>query len=246
MTSSIKTQPFPFRDFVRAKDAITHALVDEQDTYLLLTGEVGTGKTAVLRQISEDLDRCRYRTLYFSESRRVGAAGFIRVLARTLRQPPCRSHSETVHELVRVLAEAGPRILVWFDEAQDLPEETLAEARGLVEASLEGTRNLQIMLCGLPPLRAHLQEHPRLWRRIVVREEITGLLAEEVEGFLEHHFGAAAKRVCAAGRTALFEHARGAPGILVGMFRALLRRVPDKGKIEPEHVDETLQRWDLA
>lgn len=247
MTAQTATAPYPYRDFVRAKEAIAHALVEEQDTYLLLTGDPGTGKTAILRQLRDDLDRGRFRVLYFAETRRLGAAGFTRVLARTLRQRPCRSHAETVHDLVRALAETAPRLLVWFDEAQDLPEETLAEARGLVEASLDGTLNLQVLLCGLPPLRAHLQEHPQLWRRIVVREEITGLQTDEVEGFLAHHFGAAdAKRLCTDGINALFEQARGAPGLIVPMMRTVLRRVPGKAKIAPEQVDETLQRWDLA
>jgi type II secretory pathway predicted ATPase ExeA len=247
MTSMTKTAPYPYQDFVRAKEAIAHALVEEDDTYLLLTGEPGTGKTAILRQLREDLDRCRYRILYFAETRRLGPAGFVRVLARALRQRPSRSHAETVHDLIRVLGESAPRLLLWFDEAQDLPEETLTEARGLVEASLESTMNLQILLCGLPPLRAHLQEHPQLWRRIVVREEITGLQADEVEDFLVHHFGTSdTKRICDEGMTMLFEHARGAPGLIVPMMRTILRRSPGKGKIAPEQLDDTLQRWDLA
>ena len=238
---------FPFRDFVRARDVLAEALVEEEESYLLLTGDSGTGKTQVLHQLRQDLDRCRYRVLYFAETRRLAPAGFTRVLARVLRLSPCRSHAETVHELVRILGDGGPRLLVWFDEAQDLPEETLAEARGLVEADLEGTRNLQLLLCGLPPLRANLQAHLRLWRRIVVREEITGLQSDEVADFLEHSFGEAqAKRVCDQGRTLLFEHARGAPGLLVSMFRHVLRKAPGKGKFAPEHVEDVLQRWDLA
>jgi len=80
MTTKTQIAPYPFRDFVRAKDSLTQALVQEHDTYLLITGDPGTGKTALLRELREDLDRCRYRVLYFAETRRLGAAGFVRVL----------------------------------------------------------------------------------------------------------------------------------------------------------------------
>jgi hypothetical protein len=103
-------------------------------------------------------------------------------------------------------------------------------------------------LVGLPKLRAGLQAHPPLWRRILVREEITGLLFEEMEAFLEHHFPSGqGKRLCERGLSALFERAKGAPGLLLPMARAVLARAEaSMGKIDPAHLEETLVRWDLG
>ena len=71
--------PFPFRDFVRAKQSLVEAFVDGGETYAMLTGETGTGKTALLRELRSQLDRGRHRVLYFSAARKLGAAGLVKV-----------------------------------------------------------------------------------------------------------------------------------------------------------------------
>ena len=241
-----RTQPYPFSDFQRALENLERATDDPGETYVLLTGPTGVGKTRTLDALQERRDRCRDRILYFPKSQRLGASGFIRVVAGRYRVSPSRSHAETFDHVVRVLRDSPQRLLLWFDEAHDLPEETLHEARGLAEADLEGTSNIQVILCGLPTLRGQLKEHPSLWRRIVVREEITGLLADEVPPFLEHHHGPeAAKRMGKKAMGVLFEHSRGAPGVLLPMFRAVIKRSPKAGEIAPESVVDIVQDWDL-
>ncbi len=238
--------PFLFSDFVRAKDVLQSALCDELETYLLLTGETGTGKTALMRQLRAELDRARFRVLYFSQSQKLNASGLVRVLARNLRVKASLSHSESLDRLVRALAEETQHWLLWFDEAHDLPEETLLEVRALAESDLDGDRRVHVFLAGLPKLRAQLQECPPLWRRLVVREEITGLLFEEQNDFLEHHFKKEqVKRLCEQGATILFERAKGSPGILLPMFRMVLNANPGKAKLDTAYVEDALQRWDL-
>jgi len=240
--------PFPFADFVRARDSLTHALVELGDTYAMLTGDTGTGKTALLRELRSQLDRTRHRVLYFSEARKLGAAGLIKVVGESLRVRSSMCHSLSLDRLLRALADETQTVQLWLDEAQDLPAETLAEARALAESDLDGSRRVQVLFVGLPRLRSELQSQPYLWRRIVVREEINGLVFDELEDFLDHHFPSGqSKRLCAHGLAALFERAGGVPGLLLPMYRAVLARAGSgKGKIEPEQVDDTLERWDLA
>ncbi|MDP2643718.1 MAG: ATP-binding protein [Desulfobacterales bacterium] len=99
------TSHFAFADFVRTLENLENTLRNQQDRYLLLTGETGVGKTMLCRQLHTDLDRCRYRMLYFSHARHLSATGLIRVLAGWLRVPTRRSHSETLHGLVHLLRE---------------------------------------------------------------------------------------------------------------------------------------------
>ena len=240
--------PYPFADFVRAKDNIAHALTDLDETYAMLTGETGTGKTALLRELRGQLDRTRHRVLYFSEARKLGAAGLVKVVGESLRVRTSMCHSVSLERLLRALSEESHTILLWMDEAQDLPSETLAEIRALAESDLDGARRVQVLFVGLPKLRAEMQAHPYLWRRIVVREEITGLVFGEVQDFLDHHFtDGQSTRLCELGLTTLFERAGGVPGLLLPMYRAVLARAGNgKGKIEPEQVHDTLERWDLA
>ena len=71
--------PYPFRDFVRAKDTLAHALIELEESYAMLSGETGTGKTALLRELRGQLDRTRHRVLYFAEARKLGAAGLVKL-----------------------------------------------------------------------------------------------------------------------------------------------------------------------
>lgn len=240
--------PYPFADFVRARDNLVCALVELGETYAMLTGDTGTGKTALLRELRGQLDRTRHRVLYFAEARKLGAAGLVKVVGETLRVRTSMCHSVSLDRLLRALSDESQTIQLWLDEAQDLPAETLAEVRALAESDLDGARRVQVLFVGLPRLRAELQALPYLWRRVVVREEITGLVYDELLDFLDHHFPAGqSKRLCNQGLTALFERAGGVPGLLLPMYRAILARAGSgKGKIEPEHVDDTLERWDLA
>lgn len=240
--------PFPYRDFERVKTAVQQALCENQDTYVLLTGDTGTGKTALLRRLKADIDRTRFRVVYFSEARKLGATGLVKVIAEALRVRTSTCHSVTLDRLLRALPGEPQCILLWLDEAHELPTETLAQARALAESHLEQDSRVRVLLCGLPRLRAELQAHPHLWRRIVVREEICGLVFDELEGFLDHHFNAEhGKRLCEQGLVSLFERAKGVPGLILPMYRTLLAKAgAAKGKIDPVQVEEILERWDLA
>jgi len=240
-------QPFPFADYVRARQTLERALREGADRYLLLTGDTGCGKTALLAELLASLDRHRLRPLYFSHARQLGPSGLIRVLARALRVAPGRSHAETMHALTTQLREETVELCLAFDEAHELPAETLGEARALAEADLGRPSRLRLLFAGLPPLRERLQDIPPLWRRITVREEITSLTRDELPAFLEHHFGKpTAQRFHDDALRILFDRGRALPGLLGPATRTVLRAAPAKGTILAPFVEEILDRWELA
>jgi len=238
---------FPFADFSKAREALLAAVRAERDAFLLLTGDTGVGKSTLLQDLRAALDRCRYRVLYFPGGRKLGPSGFIRVLARTLRLAPRRSHAETMQVVSRQLLDDPQRLLVWLDDAHEVPDDTLGEARSLAESSLGVSAVLQVVLAGWPSLRERLQGTPALWRRIVVRQEITGLTRDELPAFLAHHFREDAHQLGDDGLALLFEHGRGVPGVIVSMYRTLLEAHRGGGQpLDAHRIDEVLQRWDLA
>jgi type II secretory pathway predicted ATPase ExeA len=241
------TTYFAFADFARVIENLENSFRNEADRYLLLTGQTGVGKTWLCRQLHTTLDRCRYRVLYFSHARHLSATGLIRVLAGCLRLPTRRSHSETLQGLIHSLCEQPHQLLIWFDEAHELTDETLLEARSLAESDLADNCPVRILLIGLPSLRDRLQGIATLWRRIVVREELTGLTFDELTPFIEHHFGAEkGQLICQEGMRILFERARGIPGLVVPMFRKILADSEPNCPINPTTLDDILQRWELA
>lgn len=242
--------PYAYRDFERAKESLRAAICDAGESYALLTGDTGTGKSALLRQLRQELDRGRMRVLYFSESRRLGATGLVKVVGEGLRVRTSMCHSVSFDRLLKAIADQPQTILLWLDEAHELPEETMGEVRALVESDLDGVRRVRVLFAGMPPLRAQLQAQTHLWRRIVVREEILGLVLEEMPAFLEHHFPAdehGTIRLCEEGTSLLFERAKGAPGLLLPMYRTILFRAgPGTAALDLTTVEEILDRWDLA
>ncbi len=238
--------PFPYKDFQRAGRKIHGVLQHGSDCYLLLTADSGAGKTTLSRRLEARLDRCQNRLLYLSCDHKLGAAGFVRVLARSLRLSPFRSHAETTQDIARQLAEDPQRTIVLFDNAQELPDETLLEARTLAESRLQKRPLLQVLFVGLPPLRSRLQAIPQLWRRLYIREELTGLVREELPAFVEHHFDRAhCQRLNEDVQSLIFERGRGIPGFMLPMLRLAFETFPN-GTVDVADLDDRLQQWDLG
>lgn len=237
--------PFLFDDFKNTLEKLQEA-TDRADRYLLLTGESGSGKTSLLRALKERLDRVRYRVVYLHLPG-LKPSSFVRCLARSLRVSVGRSQPETAQAISRALREDAGHTLLWLDETQLLPQETFAELTTLSEGDLSGALPFSILLCGLPPLRERLQapELFPLWRRLLVRLELTGLRTDEARSFTEHHLGEEARRVPDSTLALLFEQARGLPGLLLPYLERTLRDAPE-GAIPPEVAETILQRYEMA
>lgn len=204
--------PFPYHDWNQAKDALESA-ARRGTFYALVTGASGTGKTSLCHALA--IDRQKSPVLYLSASR-VSLLSVVRYFAQVLRVPPRRSSVETTKALVDVLRERSARPLVWIDEADRLPRDTLTELRSLVEFDPEPAPLTSLVLSGPPELRAILDapEMFPLKRRVSLRVILEGLRRDELDPFLVHRFGDGARRVPVALKDELFERTRGAPALV--------------------------------
>lgn len=161
--------------------------------FVMLTGEVGTGKTTLLHALLGQLDSTTNSAFIFNP--RLDPLGFFRVLFEELGiGPACDSKAEYLlalnHYLIEKLA-ANERVLLIVDEAQNLSTEMLEEIRLLSNLETPTSKLIQIMLVGQPELQALIDkpELRQLRQRIALRHHLRPFdereLAEYVEGRLE-------------------------------------------------------------
>jgi general secretion pathway protein A len=229
--------PFPYSDYVRAKAALLEALTGPP-FYALLTGVSGTGKSALLRDVVESLDRQRYVTIYLS-STRASMANIVRFLARSLKVATRRSSLETIDEVAKAIRLArGTRHVVYVDEADRLSAETLQEFRVIAECELQDEPLFSVVLSGLPSLADQIDAPIAfpLKRRIGLRCVLRGLCREELVPFLEHRFGADARRVPPGAHDDLFERTQATPGLLDKVVRHTLARSNSRLEVDDFHA----------
>jgi general secretion pathway protein A len=217
--------PFPYRDYVAARDALL-AAIRGGFFYGLVLGESGTGKTTIPREVAATLDRHRHQILYLSSSM-ASVLGVANFLAESLRVSPRRSYLETTKVIAEALKAQPVHHVLWIDEADQVSREMLAEVRVLAECDLAVPQLLSVVLSGLPSLRSTLdvRELFPLKRRITVRRTLAGLARDELDPFLVFRLGvAAARRLPQAAKDELFERTKGAPALVLKAARFALER----------------------
>lgn len=236
--------PFPYADYVAAKDALVQVLAGPP-SYALVVGPSGTGKSALLRDVVDSLDRQRFTTIYLS-STRASMSNIVRFLARVLKVPTRRSSIETMDEVAKSIRLAkSSRHVVYVDEADRLTADTLQEFRVIAECELEGEPLFSVVLSGLPSLSEQIDAPIAfpLKRRIGLRCVLRGLCREELVPFLDHRFGPDARRVPPAAHDDLFERTQATPGLLDKIVRhALAGRA---GRLDPDDVHAALDQAGL-
>lgn len=228
------TMPFLYRDYVAARAALI-AATQRGTFYASLSGGSGVGKTSLARDLGGALDRLRFLFIYIAASR-VSTTGFARHLAVMLRAPIRRSALEMGRVVTEALRAQPTHAIVWVDEADRLPLDTLTEIRSLAEFDDSVSQSFSVVLSGAPELVALLDD-PRLFalkRRISLPLTLTGLARDELDSFLLHRFGTAeAARVSPSILDDLFERTQGTPALVDSITRTALERA------RPHKLDET-------
>src|SRR5574338_517609 len=128
--------------------------------FVLLTGEVGTGKTTLLHALLAQLDRETASAFIFNP--RLGPLDFFRMVFEELGiEEKCETKAQYLLALNRFLIERLERdvpTLLIVDEAQNLSPEMLEEIRLLSNLETPTSKLLQIMLVGQPELLEMLDQ----------------------------------------------------------------------------------------
>jgi general secretion pathway protein A len=163
--------------------------VQSRKGFVMLTGEVGTGKTTLLNRLLRNLRKGGEPTAYiFNPILSVGE--FIEYTLADF-GIPCASMDKTVQLrklnsflLEKFMAEKTPVLII--DEAQNLSDSVMEEIRLLTNFETATTKLLQIILCGQPELedRMRVPQLRQLRQRIAIRAKTRALSAEDVHAYM--------------------------------------------------------------
>ena len=178
----------------RHRDALAHLLygIGAGGGFVLLTGEVGTGKTTVCRCLLEQLP-ANVRLAYILNPK-LNAIELMATMCDELgiEYDPKESSLKTFTDLLsrRLLDnhEQGLNTVLMIDEAQNLSVEVLEQIRLLTNLETNQKKLLQIILIGQPELQELLakKELRQLAQRITARYHLRPLSLNETKSYLEH------------------------------------------------------------
>jgi general secretion pathway protein A len=219
----------------RHAEALAHLLygITESGGFIQLTGEVGTGKTTVVRSLLEQIPGSTDVALVLNPN--LSPREFLLVICEEL------GVSLSIHErhslkaivdaLNRRLLDAhavGRRVVLIVDEAQNLSPDVLEQIRLLTNLETAKQKLLQIILIGQPELRELLARNDlrQLAQRITGRYHLEPLNRDETDAYVRHRLEVAGARgeIFSRGTTgAIYRAARGVPRLInVISDRALL------------------------
>ena len=178
--------------------------IESRKGFVMLTGEVGTGKTTLLNRFLDGLHRRRIRTAFLFNSRMNTKQLFDYVLAEF--EIPCeaREKSLQVIKLNQWLLEryaAGETVVLVVDEAQNLSKSVLEEIRLLSNMETSSDKLLQIVLSGQSELeeKVRLPELRQLRQRITLRCKTAPLKREQTQAYIAERL-----RIAGAGGEPIF------------------------------------------
>jgi general secretion pathway protein A len=219
----------------RHAEALAHLLygINESGGFIQLTGEVGTGKTTVVRTLLSRVPH--HADVAVILNPRVTPVEFLLTICEELGIEIAGADRDSVKQMVDALnrrlltAHAeGRRIIVIVDEAQNLTAEVLEQVRLLTNLETPTQKLLQIILIGQPELRELLDrtELRQLAQRITGRYHLEPLSPEETRGYVRHRLrvaGAIEEIFTPAALSEVHRLAAGIPRVInVTCDRALL------------------------
>lgn len=159
--------------------------------FIKITGEVGTGKTLLLRKIMNSEQVAGYEIAYLPNPY-LTASEMRLALAKEL-QVDLKANDEISvtdainHRLIE-LNQQGKQVMVLIDEAQDLPDETLEAIRLFGNLETESAKLVQIVLFGQPELdyRLNQDRFRQLRQRISFSYRLRPLTLDETSAYIAY------------------------------------------------------------
>jgi general secretion pathway protein A len=165
--------------------------IEERQGFVAISGEVGLGKTTILRSYLERVDAKLLKAIYIFNANVSFQSLLKTIFGEFGSDPEADDTFEMVNRLHQLLIEAyqqGLNVALIIDEAQNMPIETLENLRMLSNLETNKEKLLQIIMIGQPEFdhKLNLNELRQLKQRIVIRSTIEPLTPEESLAYIQH------------------------------------------------------------
>ena len=231
--------------------------IQSRKGFVLLTGEVGTGKTTLINKLLEWLRLQQVATAFIFNSR-LNVPQFLDYLMADFGIPcDSKAKSQVLLRLYNWLLDryrAGETAVLIVDEAQNLSEEVLEEIRMLTNLETFTEKLLQIVLVGQPELEQKLKQPQlrQLRQRLTLRAKTYALTPDETKAYVQQRL-----RIAGSNGQPIFEpealaaihrYALGIPRVINLLCEhCLVSAFVDQQKIvAPTVVDGVARDFDLG
>ncbi|WND02604.1 XrtA-associated ATPase [Temperatibacter marinus] len=179
------------RSHKKAMAYLTYGL-SQGEGFIIVTGDIGTGKTTLVRHLFDTLDRNEFVAALIV-STQLSADDLLRTVAAAYGlDTQAEEKGELITRLERFLREQnslGKRVLLVVDEAQNLSSAALEEMRMISNFQSGEDALLQSFLVGQPEFRTRIFNAPeleQLRQRVIATHHIDPMEPEEVADYIEH------------------------------------------------------------
>jgi len=231
--------------------------IQSRKGFVLLTGEVGTGKTTLINKLLEWLRLQQVATAFIFNSR-MNVPQFLDYMMADFGIPcDSRAKSQVLLRLYNWLLDryrAGETAVLIVDEAQNLSDEVLEEIRMLTNLETFTEKLLQIVLVGQPELEQKLKQPQlrQLRQRLTLRAKTHALTLDETKAYVQQRL-----RIAGSNGQQIFEpealvsihrYASGIPRVINLLCEhCLVSAFVDQQKIiGPAAVDGVARDFDLG
>ncbi len=198
---NVTSDPGFFFPSARHNEAFSHLIygIQQRKGILVVTGEIGTGKTTVCRtllgRLNKNIKTALVLNPYFSELQ------LLQFIVKDLGIPGTFHNKlklvSALNEFLLEQSSLGNNVAIIIDEAQNLKVSQLEQIRLLSNLETEKEKLLQIILVGQPELleKLKLSSLRQLTQRIAVRYHILPLEKNEVSEYIKHRIRVACRAV---------------------------------------------------
>ena len=240
-----------FYPSAKHREALNHMVyaIEERRGFVVITGEIGSGKTTLSRVLFQHLDPTTKTAII--RNTHLTSKDLIALALEELEIPykPGTTKTRLIGLLNEYLVDQlreNSNVVLLIDEAQNLKPNVLEEVRMLSNLETEKEKLIQIILMGQPELKAKLWLKPltQLRQRVTLHYHLLPLDAEEMTAYITHRLHVAGANgspiFSRAAMTKIFQHTQGVPRLINSLCdRALLTGYVNEARlIDPGVIEE--------